>query len=139
MLEFDRNEQRTARRNHICQLCRKPILRGNEYIYESQKYDGKINTYKRHIHCDALLDAFLKSDWFDGQEYTDDEVHEWLCDQCNILFHHGKCSEEDYYEKCDMEGCFECELVQEKVLTKPEIFRAAKQSARDNARREGMN
>ncbi len=135
MLEFSRTEQRKARKDHKCDVCGKPILKGREYVFVSQKYDGEINTFHQHIHCDALLEAYLASDWYDGDEYSLDEVWEWLSDLCNDLYHEGKCSEEDYEENCDKERCFECPLIFEKVL-KPEIRRAAEQDVRDNTRRE---
>lgn len=138
MLEFYRSEQRKARKNHECDVCGKPILRGCDYIYASQKCDGEIYAFHQHIHCDALLDAFLASGCYDGVEYSLDEVQEWLSDLCSDLHHEGKCSEDDYYDKCDRERCFECPLIFEKTLT-PEIGRAAEQSVRDNIRREDID
>lgn len=133
MLEFSRTEQRKARKSHKCDVCGNPILKGCEYIFSSQKYDGEIHTFHQHIHCDALLDAFLNSDRYDGSEYSLDEVREWLSDLCNEIYREGKCPENDYEENCDKEGCFECALIREKVL-KPEIRRAAEQSIVDNTR-----
>lgn len=129
--DFWRQEQRKARKGHRCDVCGKPIIKGREYVYVSQKYEGEIQTFHQHIHCDALLNAFMESDWFDGTEYSIDEVHEWLSDMCNELFHDGICSEEDYEENCDKGRCYECALIREKVL-KPEIRRAAEQSVKDN-------
>lgn len=129
--EFYRREQRKARKSHRCDVCGKRIIPGREYIYASQKHDGEIQTFHQHIHCDALLDAFMDSDWYDGTEYSVDEVSEWLSDMCCDLFREGKCSEEDYQDKCDRGGCYECELIREKVL-KPDIRRAAEQSVKDN-------
>lgn len=138
MLEFYKSEQRKARKNYMCDVCGRPILRGRDYIYASQKYDREIQTSHRHIHCDALLDAFFASDRYDGVKYSIDKVLDWLFDLCNELYRQRKCSDKDYYEKCDMERCCECPLIFEKAL-KPEIRRAAEQSVRDNARREDID
>lgn len=132
-LDFDRWEQRKARKRHICHLCHKPILRGVEYIYQTQKYDGSIQTLKRHIHCDALLDEVLANPKLMGWagEYTDDEVAEELREVCAVLHNYGECTEDDY-EQCGNRDCFACYLVQRAVLKNPVKLRAAEQSVKDN-------
>lgn len=131
MIEFSRTEQRKARKDHKCDVCGKPILKGCEYIFCSQKYDGEIHTFHQHIHCDALLDAFVTS--HDGSDYDLDEVWYWLSYLCSQLHREGKCPDKEYYEDCDKQRCYECALIREKVL-RPEISRAAEQSIKDNAR-----
>lgn len=135
MLEFSRKEQRTARKNHRCELCGKPIFKGCEYIYESQKYDGEIHTYKRHIHCDAMLDACLSTVYPDAGEYDVVSVTECIWDEvCGAI-----CGE-DQREECDedMACLFACELCQKKLLP-PSLVGAAIQSVRDNTRWEDIN
>lgn len=138
MLEFSKTEQRKARRNHTCYLCGKPILRGCEYICETQKYCGEINTFKRHIHCDALLEAMMFGPLKGECEYSEDEVTEELRDICAVLHNYGECSDEDF-ERCEDLDCYGCYLVQRAAIKNPVRLRAAEQSVRDNTRREDIN
>ena len=74
--------QVTARRPHKCHLCGETIPPGVWYIREKWRDDGFVEI-KRHVHCDALLDEFFKSAAYStGDEYTDDEVWEWIRDRC---------------------------------------------------------
>ena len=52
-------EQRKGRKEYICQLCGEKIRKGREYICESGRYDGEFFEHKRHIHCDALFNAYF--------------------------------------------------------------------------------
>lgn len=45
---------RTARKQHVCELCLCPIHNGEEYGYEVLKVDGKMEAHKRHLECDEL-------------------------------------------------------------------------------------
>lgn len=132
-VDFDKTEQRMARKRHVCHLCHRPIQRGTEYICQTQKYNGSILVLKRHIHCDALLEAVLADPKLMGWagEYTDDEVTEELREVCAELHSHGECTEEDY-ERCGNRDCYACYLVQSAVLKDSAILRAAEQSVRDN-------
>jgi hypothetical protein len=42
------SKQRTARKNHACSFCNKPILAGTRYIHEAQIYDGEFQFVKYH-------------------------------------------------------------------------------------------
>lgn len=128
MLEFVRKDQYRARKDYPCHLCGETIRKGAEYIYEVNKYDGLVSDYRRHIHCDALLDAWAAETGDD--EYTDEEIGEFLYDQV--------CSCCPYIEEdeCDKTPCFSCEIVQEALLT-PTMLAAAKQSVRENMEDEG--
>ena len=82
MTELYERRQVTAHRPHKCHLCGKIISMGVQYIREKWKDDG-FQEIKRHIHCDALLDEYFKSEMYSmGDEYTDDEVWEWIRDKC---------------------------------------------------------
>lgn len=56
---------RTARKQHVCELCLCPIHKGEEYGYEVLKVDGKIEAHKRHLECDELTakDEFQTEDY----------------------------------------------------------------------------
>lgn len=82
MAELYERRQVRAKRPHKCHLCGETILPIDWYIREKWKDDG-FHEIHRHIHCDALLDEFFKSNMYSmGDEYTDDEVWEWVRDKC---------------------------------------------------------
>ena len=71
-IESIRCQVRTARKQHVCELCLCPIHKGDEYGYEVLKVDGKIEAHKRHLECDELTakDEFQTEDY--GLRYTSD-------------------------------------------------------------------
>lgn len=82
MNDLYERRQIVARRQHKCHLCGGNIPPGVWYIREKWHDDG-FHEVARHIHCDALLDEYFKSDAYSmGDEYTDDEVWEWARDRC---------------------------------------------------------
>lgn len=123
MLEFTRTEQHRARRDYVCHLCGKTIRAGAEYIYEVSKYDGRLNDYRRHIHCDALLNAWAYKTGAD--EYEDSEIgtylHDVVCSSCGLRGS-GECAEETVFS-CDTA------LV---TLLRPTVLAAAMKSVREN-------
>ena len=114
-------EQRKGRKEYICQLCGEKIRKGREYICESGRYDGKFFEHKRHIHCDALFNAYFD----DGgdPEYTEDEIYEFVRETCCScqLWHDDECEESPWT----------CHVVLEKRLNE-QAARAAKQSIEEN-------
>lgn len=130
-VEFDRREQRRARIRHTCHMCGKPILKGREYIYHTQKYEGQINTFKRHIHCDALVIAALDGPLRGEYEWTDDEITEALREVCYDLHQKGTCEDGDY-DECGNTDCYGCYLVQRELIKDPTILKAAERSVKEN-------
>ena len=115
------NRQRKARKQHICDLCGKPIPKGAEYIYTTFVCDCMICEEHRHIHCDAMMNAAFTE--YDAESY--DECLEYIWeDTCETM-----CSFEQR-EECDLVTALSCEYCQECMLS-PEILEAAKQSVRD--------
>lgn len=59
-----RIEQRKAKKRHVCVICGKDILPGCQYIHESYKAEKcgkkKYITFGRHIHCDAMMEAWIR-------------------------------------------------------------------------------
>lgn len=85
MADLYERRQMTARRPHKCHLCGETIPPGVWYIREKWRDDG-FREIKRHVHCDALLDEFFRSNYYCmGDEYTDDEVWEWIREKCEEL------------------------------------------------------
>jgi ribosomal protein S27E len=128
MVQFQSIEQRKARKKHECHLCGKPILPGCEYIHENFKNEGgKITSLKRHIHCDAMLDAYNEK--FNTEEFYDEpEVLETIWQEvCKKI-----CGEEQWEECFDDPSCMmSCELCQ-RELVHPSALGAAIQSVREN-------
>lgn len=119
-------EQRKGRKEYICQLCGEKIRKGLEYICESGRYDGEFFEHKRHIHCDALFNAYFD----DGgdPEYTEDEIYEFVRETCCScqLWHDDECEASPWT----------CPVVLEKRLDE-QAARAAKQSIEEN-REDGI-
>lgn len=129
MADCYERRQVTANRPHQCHLCGETIPTGAVYIREKWRDDG-FNEVKRHIHCDALLDEFLKSDWYDGCDYTDDEVWEWIRDKCIEQCGH------DEREECTCNP-FSCERMLD-VITNINSRNAAMESMKScKAQEEG--
>lgn len=123
--DFRRKQQRISRKRYKCHLCGQDILSEKEYIYESVKYNGFINTFHRHIHCDAMLEACLTGDWPEN-EWDEDGVTEFLYEKlCKQI-----CNE-DQRDECSMLDLYGCELCQRKLLN-PATLQAAIQSTREN-------
>lgn len=98
MVEFYNREQRKGRKDYVCQLCGRRIRAGREHIYESGKYDGEIFSNRRHIHCDAVLEAFwdaASADEWDEQEVCE-YVRDAVCSACP-LWHDDSCEESPYW------------------------------------------
>lgn len=122
MLEFSRTEQRKARKDHKCDVCGKPILKGREYVFVSQKYDGEINTFHQHIHCDAVAAAYTEE--YGGIEQVED-VADWLvCEVCESCPERATCGAGKY-------DTFACEIVHKNVLPAT-LLAAARESVRRN-------
>lgn len=123
--DFDRRDQRKARKRHMCHLCYKLIRPGAEYIYHTQRYSGEIRVFKRHIHCDAVMGAVLDMYFRDELEITEDEIAETIRDKI--------CHSCEKYENFDCLGhdCYACEIVQ-KTFLEHVMLNAAIQSVKDN-------
>ena len=58
MIECYSSQQLRARKDHKCTLCKQTIRKGQEYISVSYR-DEKFRRDKYHIHCDALISAYM--------------------------------------------------------------------------------
>lgn len=122
--------QIAARKQYVCHMCGKIIFPGRQYILQKRKIDGRFKTLRRHIHCDAMLNAWV-TDIRDPEQfwYKEDEVAKDICahvctSECNIP---DTCLE-------SLEQ-FSCEKCQEALLS-PSVLGAAIQSVRDNLEEE---
>ena len=54
---------RTARKQHICDLCGQFIRPGWNYNWSSQIFDNRLSTFKYHPACDELTANWDETDW----------------------------------------------------------------------------
>lgn len=84
--------QRKAKSKRVCGLCLEAILPGMEYIHHKIRLNEQcVHKYTEgsyHIHCDAIMDAYLA----DGGDnaYDSEEVEIWLrgkaqCAACETM------------------------------------------------------
>ena len=71
------DEWRTARKSHICHLCRRQIEPGERYRHQRNKESGDIWTWRNCAHCDELLNHLLRHGYDDDWGITSDSVSEW--------------------------------------------------------------
>lgn len=84
MPELLRSEMRTARKPHTCSLCGAEIKTGEQYGYDTYKFNGEVYDWKMHMECDAVS-TFLW-DYVDPDEgMTQDEFLEACDDVCRIF------------------------------------------------------
>ena len=74
----------TARKQHRCELCSKPIERGERHHNQVNIYDGAVYNYRQHVHCNKIFaSAFAElvgaCDPGDGLHAGD--VHLWMGEQ----------------------------------------------------------
>lgn len=84
MPELLRSEIRTARKPHTCSLCGAEIKTGEQYGYDTYKFDGEVYDWKTHMECDAVS-AFLW-DYVDPDEgMTSDDFLDACADVCRTF------------------------------------------------------
>lgn len=86
MLEFLRQTNPRARKQHICQLCKGVISTGEKYIRQSGKYDGDMFDDCYCETCDNILQSFCLDEG--EHEYSEDWISDWLhdkyCINCSV-------------------------------------------------------
>ena len=125
MLMMRSVKQVRARKEYECHLCGKKILKKKWHMVEKYRDDNGYTTVRRHIHCDAMLDAF-NAHFNPGKNYTDEKVTDTLCKKlcCRI------CDAEER-EKCDKTDVYGCAIAQKWILPESIIGTVA-ESVRDN-------
>ena len=79
-----RSETRTARKLHRCSLCCEEIKPGEQYGYDTYKFDGDVYDWKTHMECDAVS-TFLW-DYVDPWEgMTSDDFLDACADVCRTF------------------------------------------------------
>jgi hypothetical protein len=62
---------RTARKEHVCHECRKPIVRGQRYEYASGVWDGRPSSFKTCLLCVEIRTHFACDGWIYGEIWND--------------------------------------------------------------------
>ena len=99
MLDFYNRREPTARKEHKCFLCGKPIPAGTQYCRTSCKYDGEFSDICLHEDCQSLIDEYCRD--CDENEYTHNDIYDYMYDFycCNICDEEQResCKEETFY------------------------------------------
>lgn len=103
-MSFHRSIERTARKDHKCDLCCKTIEKGKKYIEFAGKYDD-FYSGKHHLNCEKLIIAYCKKN--NEDEYDSDTVLDWVCDE--------GCSGCDNQDNCEVNP-HSCERVIKIIL-----------------------
>ena len=98
MLEFSTHKTLTAKKNHICELCGGVLATGEKYSRFCGKYDGYMFDTKLHFLCENIIGAYCR--YIDDNEYSDDEVRDWLEETCCADCEHCDEEREDYCPPC---------------------------------------
>lgn len=56
-----KSEERTARKEHHCGECGKPIAKGEQYLYESGIWDGSASSFKTCLACRDVREHFVNA------------------------------------------------------------------------------
>lgn len=84
MPELLKSETRTARKPHRCCLCCEEIKPGEQYGYDTYKFDGEVYDWKTHMECDAVS-TFLWDYVDPGDGMTSDDFLEACADVCSTF------------------------------------------------------
>lgn len=123
MTEICDVQQRRARKQHSCDVCGAAILPGSEYISFRSMQDGRFWYNKSHIHCDAILNAYIRENGMELGWNELDCVQDWIRDEvCSA------CSERSGGCMYFMGRLYCCERVI-RQLVQPTVLHAALASA----------
>lgn len=75
-----------ARKEHKCEWCGEPILKGEKHHRETGKFDGNFTSYRMHLEC---RDAVSKT-------ANENHFHFWVWDP--MINPRGVCDEESLWE-----------------------------------------
>lgn len=85
MIEFYREKEHVARKEHRCFLCGEKIKNGETHTAVALKFHGDFMHYRLHTSCAELVGTFC-ADYGDG-EWTKDWIWDWIkeeyCYSCN--------------------------------------------------------
>ena len=104
MVEFFNERQHTAKKEHICALCRQKIKSGENYYRQSGKIDGDFFDNCLHKSCNDIIAKYC---------YVS-EVNEWSPTDIRSWLRNDYCYDCEDYEDCDVAEC-RCEKIIKEV------------------------
>jgi len=110
------DETRKARKQHRCNWCGNIIQKGEKYRHSVYVDGGDMWSFKAHLKCDQIFDAFYKEDrpyWEEcTAEYFEEKVVEelqsYVCKDCpqfdkptpGVTYDRGHCRHPDHWHTC---------------------------------------
>lgn len=106
------DETRKARKQHRCNWCGNIIQKGEKYRHSVNVDGGDMWSFKAHLKCDQIFDAFYKKDhpyWDEcNAEYFEESAIEYLClhvcPSCPLWTktedYHGECGSPNRWHDC---------------------------------------
>ena len=95
MSDMFTQNQHTARKDYVCNVCSRAIEKGSEYILWKSFIGGTWSKARVHVHCDAFVNEYTTQSWYDGY-FDRDLVIEWIKEECC-----AKCDDWDEDEGCE--------------------------------------
>lgn len=92
MLELYEHHNRTAHKQHTCEYCGESIAAGQQYSYETGKWDGEFFVRKLCLTCEMILSEFMSE--------SGEEEFDWPYVTDHLVEHHCM-SCPRYHEECD--------------------------------------
>lgn len=126
MYEHLETKKVTARKQHKCDWCGKPISKGEEYERQKYKYDGEFCEWHAHLACSRVVSAIwdyadtddgMSSDEFDGA--CADVCGEFICPNCENW--------NDEFHDCELDESYCIDRMDEFFKTH-ELYRAERNS-----------
>lgn len=73
MVEFSSVRKVVAAKQHICEECHQPIVKGERHDYLAFKYDGDFNTIRSHAECTEARVTYMRDNDIDEAGFLIDE------------------------------------------------------------------
>ena len=65
-VKFAQRKEVVARKEHQCEWCPDPIVRGEKYMFMSMLYDGSFMIEKTHLDCEKVMQEHLNQLYKEG-------------------------------------------------------------------------
>lgn len=86
MVGFFNKKTYIAKKDYICDLCGKPVKKGEKYIYTCWPDGGHIGTAHNHLDCFDFIGKYCADNW--EEEYDNEHVESWVqtlvCRDCDM-------------------------------------------------------
>ena len=108
--------ERTARKDHFCNLCGKRIKKGEKYCYQKEIYDGEFYEFKEHTRCSFIASQIW--DYAEPDEGMDDELFRDTLQTISEAFICPDCQKWDKgFKECEIDEMYCIDKVYEFLQT----------------------